>query len=142
CAEAYVGRTPMERAVRAAVEAGRPTGLPAIQRRLGRERLTADVLGEGLAAGDPLAAELVELAARALGAAVGSACNLLDVQGVLLGGGLADGLGDPFVRQVEGEIRPRLLADDPPVEVRRTALGDMAGAIGAALLLHEPGSPS
>ncbi|HZD72716.1 MAG TPA: ROK family protein [Actinomycetota bacterium] len=142
CAEAYVGRTPMERAVRAAVEAGRPTELPAIQRRLGRARLTTDVLAEGLAVADALAAELVELAARALGAAIGSACNLLDVRGVLLGGGLTDGLGDPFVRRVEREIRPRLLADDPPVEVRGTALGDMAGAIGASLLLQERASPS
>jgi glucokinase len=141
CAEAYAGRTPMERAVRAAVEAGRPTELPAIQRRLGRARLTTDVLAEGLALGDGLAAELVELAARALGAAIGSACNLLDVQGVLLGGGLADGLGDPFVRQVERAITPRLLANQPPLEVRRTALGDMAGAIGAALLVHEPPPP-
>jgi glucokinase len=138
CTEAYAGRTPMERAVRAAVEAGRPTELPTIQRRLGRARLTTDVLAEGLALGDALAAELVGTAALALGAAIGSACNLLDVQGVLLGGGLTDGLGDPFVARVERAIRPRLLADQPPVEVRRTALGDMAGAIGAALLVHEP----
>ena len=142
CTEAYAGRTPMERAVRTAVEAGRATELPAIQRRLGRARLTTDVLAEGLAAGDALAAELVELAARALGTAIASACNLLDVQGVLLGGGLTDGLGDPFVRLVERAITPQLLANEPPLEIRRSALGDMAGAIGAALLVHEPPSPS
>ncbi len=142
CTEAYAGRTPMERAVRTAVEAGRATELPAIQRRLGRARLTTDVLAEGLAVGDALAAELVELAARALGTAIASACNLLDVQGVLLGGGLTDGLGDPFVRLVERAITPQLLANEPPLEIRRSALGDMAGAIGAALLVHEPPSPS
>ena len=142
CTEAYAGRTPMERAVRTAVEAGRATELPAIQRRLGRARLTTDVLAEGLAAGDALAAELVELAARALGTAIASACNLLDVQGVLLGGGLTDGLGDPFVRLVERAVTPQLLANEPPLEIRRSALGDMAGAIGAALLVHEPPSPS
>src|SRR6266508_4040133 len=132
CTEAYAGRTPMERAVRTAVEAGRATELPAIQARLGRARLTTDVL----------AAELVELAARALGTAIASACNLLDVQGVLLGGGLTDGLGDPFVRLVERAVTPQLLANEPPLEIRRSALGDMAGAIGAALLVHEPPSPS
>src|SRR6266496_973206 len=142
CTEAYAGRTPMERAVRTAVEAGRATELPAIQARLGRARLTTDVLAEGLAAGDALAAELVELAARALGTAIASACNLLDVQGVLLGGGLTDGLGDPFVRLVERAVTPQLLANEPPLEIRRSALGDMAGAIGAALLVHEPPSPS
>src|SRR6266511_3892636 len=92
--------------------------------------------------GDALAAELVELAARALGTAIASACNLLDVQGVLLGGGLTDGLGDPFVRLVERAVTPQLLANEPPLEIRRSALGDMAGAIGAALLVHEPPSPS
>jgi len=142
CTEAYAGRTPMERAVRTAVESGRATELPAIQRRLGRARLTTNVLAEGLAVGDALAAELVELAARALGTAIASACNLLDVQGVLLGGGLTDGLGDPFVRLVERAITPQLLANEPPLEIRRSALGDMAGAIGAALLVHEPPSPS
>src|SRR6266542_2792106 len=142
CTEAYAGRTPMERAVRTAVEAGRATELPAIQARLGRARLTTDVLAEGLAAGDALAAELVVLAARALGTAIASACNLLDVQGVLLGGGLTDGLGDPFVRLVERAVTPQLLANEPPLEIRRSALGDMAGAIGAALLVHEPPSPS
>jgi glucokinase len=142
CVEAYAGRTPMERAVRAAVAAGRATELPAIQERLGRSRLDAVVLAEALALGDELAAELVALAARALGTAIGSACNLLDVQGVLLGGGLADGLGEPFARQVEGAVTPLLLANEPPVEVRRTALGGMAGAIGAGLLVHEPPSPS
>jgi glucokinase len=142
CAEAYAGRTPMERALRAAVAGGRATGLPAIQRRLGRSRLDTVVLAEALALGDELAVELVARAARALGTAIGSACNLLDVQGVLLGGGLADALGEPFVRQVERTVTPLLLANEPPVEVRRTALGGLAGAIGAGLLVHEPSSPS
>ncbi len=142
CTEAYVGRAPMERAVRAAAAAGRATALPAIQQRLGRARLTTDVLAEGLALGDALAAELVERAARALGTAIASASNLLDVQGVLLGGGLTDGLGEPFVRRVEAETAPHLFADEPPLEIRVTALGDLAGAVGAALLVHEtPSSP-
>jgi glucokinase len=137
CVEAYAGRAPMEWTVRAAVEAGTATALPGIQRRLGRARLTTDVLAEALAVGDELAGELVGRAATALGAGIASACNLLDVQGVLLGGGLADRLGDPFVRLVDGAIGPRLVATEPPLQIRRTALGDLAGAIGAALLVHE-----
>ena len=141
CVEAYAGRSPMEWTVRAAVEAGRATALPGIQRRLGRTRLTTDVLAEALAAGDELAGELVGRAAAALGAGIASACNLLDVEGVLLGGGLADGLGDGFVRRVHAAVAPLLLGTEPPLEIRRTALGDLAGAIGAALLVHETPSP-
>jgi glucokinase len=136
CTEAYAGRVPMERAVRAAVAAGRPTELPAIQRRLGRPRLTTEVLAEGLAGGDALAGELVERAARALGAAIASAANLLDLQAVLVGGGLAATLGEPFARRVQAAAAPHLLSDEPPLRVLPTELGDLAGAIGAALLVH------
>jgi glucokinase len=141
CTEAYAGRAPMEWAVRAAVAAGRPTELVAIQRRLGRSRLTTEVLAAALAAGDTLAGELVERAARALGAAIASTANLLDLRAVLLGGGLAETLGGPFARRIEAAAAPHLLADEPPLEVRLTELGDRAGAIGAALLVHEASSP-
>ncbi len=142
CTEAYAGRAPMEWAVQAALAGGRPTELVAIQRRLGRSRLTTEVLVEGLAAGDALAGELVDRAARALGAAIASAANLLDVQAVLIGGGLADALGDAFARRVEAAAAPHLLADEPPLQVRQTELGDLAGAVGAALLVHEASSLS
>jgi glucokinase len=142
CTEAYAGRAPMEWAVRAAVAAGRPTELAAIQRRLGRPRLTTEVLAEALAAGDALAVELVERAARALGAAIASAANLLDLRAVLLGGGLAETLGEAFARRIEAAAAPHLLADEPPLQVRPAELGDRAGAIGAALLVHQASSPS
>jgi glucokinase len=140
CTEAYAGRAPMEWAVRDAVAAGRPTELLAIQRRLGRSRLTPEVLAEGLASGDALAEELVERAARALGAAIASAANLLDLQAVLIGGGLAGRLGEPFARRIEAAAAPHLLADEPPLQVLPTGLGGLAGAIGAALLAHETSS--
>jgi glucokinase len=141
CTEAYAGRAPMEWAVEAAVAAGRSTALLEIQRRLGRSRLTTEVLAEGIAGGDPLAIELVERAARALGAAIASAANLLDVRAVLVGGGLADALGGELAQRIELAAAPHLLTEEPPLEVRLTELGDLAGAIGAALLVHEA-SPS
>jgi glucokinase len=139
CTEAYAGRAPMEWAVRAALAAGRRTSLVEIQRRLGRSRLTTEVLAAALAGGDPLAAELVERAAGALGAAVASAANLLDVPAVMVGGGLADALGEQLTRRIEVAAAPHLLAGEP-LEVRPTELGDLAGAIGAALLVHEASS--
>lgn len=141
CTEAYAGRAPMEWAVEAAVAAGRSTALLEIQRRLGRSRLTTEVLAEGIAGGDPLAIELVERAARALGAAIASAANLLDLRAVLVGGGLADALGGELTQRIELAAAPHLLVEEPPLEVRLTELGDLAGAIGAALLVHEA-SPS
>ena len=136
CVEAYAGRVAMERVARAAAAAGRPTELLAIQQRAGRLRITSGVFATALEAGDPLAYELIEGAVKALGAGIASAVNLLDVQAVLIGGGLGDKLGEGFVRQVETAMVPHLFVRPSPLEVVTSSLGDLAGALGAALLLQ------
>jgi glucokinase len=138
CVEAYAGRVALERAARAAAAAGRPTELLAIQQRLGRPRMTSGVFATALEAGDPLAHELIEGAVQALGAGVASAVNLLDVQAVLIGGGLGDKLGDGFVHRVETAMVPHLFVRPSPLRVVASTLGDLAGALGAALLVREP----
>jgi glucokinase len=137
CMEAYAGRNAMERAARAAAAAGRPTELLAIQERQGRPRMTSGVFKTALDAGDPLAHELIERAVQALAAAIASAVNLVDVQAVLIGGGLGDKLGEPFVRRIETAMIPHLFLRPSPLQVLPGALGDYAGAMGAALLVAE-----
>jgi glucokinase len=137
CMEAYAGRNAMERLARAAAAAGRPTELLAIQERQGRPRMTSGVFKTALDAGDPLAHELIERAVQALAAAIASAVNLVDVQAVLIGGGLADKLGEPFVRRVETAMAPHLFMRPSPLRVLPGALGDYAGATGAALLVAD-----
>jgi glucokinase len=139
CMEAYAGRVALERAARAAAAAGRPTELLAIQQRRRRPRMTSGVWKEALDAGDPLAHELIDRAIEALGAAIASAVNLVDVQAVLIGGGLGDKLGEPFVRRVETAMVPHLFLPPAQVVVRLGELGDYAGALGAALLLSPDG---
>jgi glucokinase len=137
CTEAYAGRNALERAARAAAAAGRPTELLSIQQRLGRPRMTSGVWKAALDAGDPLAHELIDRAVEALGAAIASAVNLVDVEVVLIGGGLGDKLGEPFVRRIETAMIPHLFIPRYQVQVRPGELGDYAGATGAALLLAE-----
>jgi len=135
CMEAYAGRVALERAARAAAAAGRPTELLAIQERQRRPRMSSGVWKTALDAGDPLAHELIDRAIEALGAAIASAVNLVDVQAVLIGGGMGDKLGEPFVRRIETAMTPHLFLPPSQVEVRLGELGDYAGAMGAALLL-------
>jgi glucokinase len=135
--EAYAGRNAMERLARAAAAAGRPTELVAIQERQGRPRMTSGVFKTALDAGDPLAHELIERAVQALATAIASAVNLVDVQAVLIGGGLGDKLGEPFVRRIETAMVPHLFVRPSPLRVLPGALGDYAGASGAALLITE-----
>jgi glucokinase len=137
CAEAYAGRVALERAAREAAAAGRPTKLLAIQERHGRARMTSGVFAEALEAGDPLAHELVERAVQALATAIASAVNLVDVEAVLIGGGLGDRLGEPFVRRIQTAMIPHLFVPASLVEVMPCALGDLSGARGAALLVYE-----
>jgi glucokinase len=137
CMEAYAGRVALERAARAAAAAGRPTELLAIQERSGRPRMSSGVWKAALDAGDPLAHELIDRAIEALAAAIASAVNLVDVQAVLIGGGMGDKLGEPFVRRIETAMIPHLFLPPSQVVVRLGELGDYAGAMGAALLLKK-----
>jgi len=135
CMEAYAGRVSIERKARAAMEVGRPSLLPGIMRERGRARMTSGVIAAALDAGDDLIHELVDAAVAALGAGIASAVNVLDVQAVILGGGLGEKLGDPFTRRVEAAMRPSLFVQ--AVEVRSATLGDLGGAVGAALLARD-----
>jgi glucokinase len=135
CMEAYAGWFALERGARAPAAAGRPTELLAIQERQRRPRMSSGVWKAALDTGDPLAHELIDRAVEALGAAIASAVNLVDVQAVLIGGGMGDKLGEPFVRRIETAMVPHLFLPPAQVEVRLGELGDYAGAMGAALLL-------
>ncbi len=55
---------------------------------------------------------------------------------MIIGGGLGVRLGDPFAKRIEQEMMPHLFADLRPPDVHVAALGDLGGAIGAALLVE------
>ena len=104
CMEAYAGRAAMEaRARRQHEEKGVPTDLFKLMRDRGRTKLTSAVWAKALDRGDKLTTELIDEAVEALGAGIASAQNLLDVQAIVIGGGLGVRLGEPFVR---GSERP------------------------------------
>ena len=71
----------------------------------------------------------------ALSAAIATVITLLDVELVVLGGGFAERLGEPFRVALEAEVAERAFADTtaPIVPAR---LGDTGGAVGAALLVE------
>ncbi len=134
CVEAYAGRRAMAQAAERAVAAGHETVLFKIMEEQERTRLTSGVFKAALDLGDPLAADLVDDAVEALGAGIASAVNLLDVEAVVIGGGLADKLGQPFVGRIEAAMRPSLFLQPPRIDLLRAELGDEGGAIGAALM--------
>jgi glucokinase len=135
CVEAYSGRTAMERRARQLVKRGARTELFEIMERHGRERLTSAVWARALKKGDSMAIQLIDRAVEALGAGVASALNLLDVEAVVLGGGLGIRLGEPYLERIEKAMMPHLFVRERPPRMLLATLGDLGGAIGAARLV-------
>jgi len=134
CMEAYAGRAAMEAKARKEHQDGAKTDLFKIMKQRGRVRLTSAVWAQALEANDPLATELIERAVEALGAGVASAVNLLDVEAVVIGGGLGVRFGQPMTDRIFEAMKPHLFRDDRPPDIHVAGLGDLGGAIGAALL--------
>jgi glucokinase len=101
------------------------------ERTAGRFATTHDLISAFLA-GDAEAGRVWGRAVRALACAVASFGNVLDPEAVLIGGGIAQAgaaLFEPLQRELEGiEWRPH----GAGMKVLPAALGDWAGAIGAA----------
>jgi glucokinase len=135
CLEAYAGRARMEvTARRWHDDRGRSTDLFRIMRRRGRDRVTSGTVADALEQGDEVAIELIDQAVWALGIALANAQNLLDLEAIIVGGGLGDRLGPPFVHRVQEATRPHLHVPERPPVFLPTELGDLSGAVGAAVL--------
>jgi glucokinase len=136
CMEAYAGRSAMEEHAAKLVEKGRTTDLFKLMKERKRTRLTSGIWARALEHEDELAIHMIERALRALGAGVASALNVLDVECVIIGGGLGVRLGEPYANRITEQMMPHLFADFRPPDVHVAALGDLGGAIGAALLVE------
>jgi len=137
CLEAYAGRQSIEQTARGRVDKGQKTKLFEIMERKGRDRVTSSVIADALEQKDRLTIELIDEAVDALGLAIANTQNLLDLEAIIVGGGLGDRLGDPFVRRVEQAMAANLRFPDRPPVVLGTELGDLSGAVGATVLIDE-----
>ena len=137
CMEAYAGRLAMELHARQLMDKGHQTNLFEIMEERGRERLTSGVWARALKAEDKMAKKLLREAIEALGAGVASTLNILDVEAVVIGGGMGVRLGEPYAERIREAMMPHLFADSNPPAVHVAALGDLGGAIGASLLVKQ-----
>lgn len=134
CVEAYAGRRSMEGTVAAMVGAGRRSALYDIRDDAGKQTLTSKVWARALAQEDPVATELFATAIEVIGVGVGSAVNLLDVERVVVGGGMAEKLGQELADRVAAAAAPWMLRPHPDLSFVAAALGDDSGVVGAAAL--------
>jgi len=135
CMEAYAGRKPMELTARERHADGEHTRLFKIMEEKGRDRLTSSVWAKAIEHEDKLALHLIDRAYRAIATAVASAVNLLDIEAIILGGGLGVRFGEPAAARLAEEMQPHLFNDERPPAVKVAELGDYGGALGAAMLV-------
>ena len=98
-------------------------------------RVRSSALAEAYRTGDAEVVGIVNEAARYVGSALANAVMLLGLPLVVLGGGLVEAIGEPFVDLAAKQMRSELFPEDMAVKVVSAALGDdavMLGAVGLA----------
>ena len=132
--ESLASRTAIVRDIAERVANGEKTALTAI---VGSDvtRATSSDLIEALRQGDKLVIRVLDRAAKYLSIGIASLANILNPEIVVLGGGLIQALGDPFVRQIAEKVKGRpMIAATQSLTIVQSVLGDDAGIIGAALI--------
>ncbi len=137
CLEAMSSRSAIARRISKAARKGVPSALASkVDKKSGK--LKSGDLAAAILAGDPVAVEEVYRAARFLGLGLGGLINLLGPDIVILGGGVTEALGEPFIELVRASAREQTLVDpEGIIPIKSAELGDDAGILGAALLALE-----
>jgi glucokinase len=133
CLTAYASGTGLVARARFGIADGIATSLA----RLPDVALTGQAIAKAAASGDPFAMRLMVEAGTALARGIVDAASLLDLERVVLGGGLAQA-GELLLTPLRAEVRERArLPFTRDLEICLGALGREAGVIGAAALcLH------
>lgn len=127
--EAYIGRRAMEARVRELHGRGRVSAL--VERAPDRPMKSKD-FASAYADGDAVAVEVLEEGFDMLAVVVGNVMLTVDVGAVVIGGGLGERLADPVTAWIGASLAALPTSARP--QVLAAALGDDAGALGAAVL--------
>lgn len=138
-AEALASRTAMERYIQAALDRGEPSIIPHLMAKTGRTIMGASVIGDAYDAGDAVVVEAVRHAQYYLGILISACVNLLDPEMVVVGGGVLERMGDPYLEPVRKVAEQHYInkTDIDRVRIVRAALGDYSGVLGAAVLARQ-----
>jgi glucokinase len=97
------------------------------------DKVKSSQLAEFYQKDDPVAVQLIDDAARALGASIASVVNLLSPEIVVIGGGVTGALGDSFIERIwELALKRTLPGAANGVKCVAAALGDDSGVVGSA----------
>lgn len=99
------------------------------------DKIKSKIVAQAYVEGDSLTRSVVDHAADLLGAQLAGIVTLLSIQRIVIGGGLAEAMGEDIVSVIRKSVRERVFPEKcRDVEVVISELLDDAGLIGAALL--------
>ena len=132
--ENLASRTSVVNLLRQMVEANESSAIPELADG-NWNKVRSKILSQAYEQRDPLTVQVLTDAARYVGTAIANTTTLLSLPATVLGGGLVEALGEPWVTQVREAYRarvfPRELGECP---IFAGQLGDDAGLIGAGWL--------
>ena len=99
-------------------------------------RITSGVIRRALAAGDATTMKAVTRAQETLAVLIASITNFLDPEAFVLGGGLVESLGEPFLEPIREQARALMFVREgvDAVRIMPAGLGDDAGVLGGVAL--------
>ena len=138
-AEALASRTAIERDVRLALASGQQSIIPRLMEETGHTLMSASIIGDAYDAGDELTREVVRRAQYYLGILIAACVNLLDPEAIVVGGGVLERMGEPYLEPVRRVAEQHYInkLDASKVRIVLAALGDHSGVLGAAVLARE-----
>jgi glucokinase len=102
------------------------------------DRVGTKTLADGWSHGDELVTSVLREAARRLGIAIANQVTMLATDCVIVGGGITEALGEPWLELVRESFRENVVPDrSRACRVVMTKLAADAGLIGAALLARD-----
>ena len=140
CLESVASRTAIERDIRLGLRTGRQSMIPELMKKdVARERITSGVLAQAYAARDPLVYEVITRAQHYLGIFVGSVINFIDPDMVVIGGGVAEAIGEAYVEPVREVAYQYAMnrKDARNVQIALARLGDHSALLGAAVYARQ-----
>ncbi len=139
CLESVSSRTAIERDIRLGLRAGRESMMAEWLQREGRDRITSGVLAEAYEKRDPLVYEVISRSQHYLGIFIGSILNFIDPDMIVVGGGVAEALGEAYVEPVRAVAYQYAMnrRDARTVPIVLAELGDNAVLLGAAVYARQ-----
>lgn len=101
-------------------------------------QIKSKMIAAAYSEGDKLVSEVLDESAQLLGIAIANVVTLLSISKVVVGGGLTEALGEPWVKKIRKAVRETAFPERvQAVQVVASQLEDDAGLLGAALLARE-----